>query len=116
MLFNEATAFYERVEAIVGRTLLDRQPSLRLFQTDQERSLFLEEQAKHSPNEIELASSGKGTIRGFWMLKAARLRVKDFLQCTRDYFARSGHYHVYDIDLHTDIRVQPKEVTITEQK
>ena len=109
-LFAEATAFYERVESTVSRKLLDRRPSLRLFQSDQERDLFLGEQAQQYASEIELHHGGDNKLQGFWMLQAARLRVKDFLKATRDYFAASGHYHVRNIDLHNDITVLPDGV------
>lgn len=111
-LFAEATAFYERVETTVRRKLLDRRPSLRLFQSDQERDLFLGEQAQQYASEIELHFGEDNKMQGFWMLQAARLRVKDFLNATRDYFAASGHYHVRNIDLNKDITVQPDGVQV----
>lgn len=112
-MLGAAAAFYARVESTVGRKLLDRQPSLRLFQSDQERDLFLEEQEKKYATEIEQVKAAEGTVSGFWMLHAARLRVKDFLNATRDHFAESGHYHVQDIDPNKDITVLPDGVQVS---
>ena len=109
---NEATAFYQRVENIVGRKLLEQQPSLRLFQSDQERDLFLEERAEKHAAEIKLEYTSEGRVQGFWMLNAARLRIRDFLFTTREYFARLGHYHVQDVDLNKDISVMADGVMV----
>jgi len=108
-----AETFYKKVEAIVGRPILDLTPSVRTFKKDEERTFFLQERVHQYGDDIELVSNADGRVVGFRMLKAARLRVPDYLSATRDYFQQQGRYHQQHVNVSTDIQLLTEGVKVT---
>lgn len=108
-----AEDFYTRVEAVCGKRLLDRKPALRIFSDDSERETFLSVRAGQFEKDVELIMDADGRPSGFWMLKAARLRVSDFLTFTRKYFDHLGQYHQVNVDVINDIKVTKEDVTLS---
>ena len=100
-----AEEFYRHAESTLGRQLLETKPAARFFSDDQERDFFLNERVIALQDEVELIADSEGVTVGFRMLKAARLRVSDYMNSTRDYFADRGQYHQADVDVTNDIVV-----------
>ena len=82
-----AKEFYRRVETETGASLFNEEPAERYFQDDIERDFFLKERYETHRSEIELINGANGGVKGFRMLRAARLRVSTFLEVTRSFFA-----------------------------
>jgi glycine/D-amino acid oxidase-like deaminating enzyme len=108
--FDQAQAFaeqfYRRVEQTVNQPLLDRSPTERIFIDHEEKEYFLKERAESLRDEVELICDSDEEIAGFRMLKAARLRVLDYLRVTRDYFSSRGEYFQADVRVQSDILVK----------
>jgi glycine oxidase len=117
--FDESVAiakkFYQRVEQETGASLFKEEPAVRYFQDDIERDFFLKERYETHRSEIELISEENGAVKGFRMLRAARLRVTEFLEVTRSFFTAKGCFHEEDIDPVRDIEVAENSVQITKQ-
>ena len=75
LLLNEAETFYRQVETTTGQQLLDKQPAVRFFLSDEERTLFLTDRWPHMDADVRLIRNKAGTVSGFEMHKAARLKV-----------------------------------------
>jgi len=107
-------SFYRKVEAVTGQKIFDEAPSVRMFRDDNEREFFLRDRLEQYQDEIELISV-KGTAVGFRMLKAARLRVQDYLTATREFFLQLGHFHDHSVNALTDIELRPDGVKLSPQ-
>ncbi len=107
-----AEEFYGKVEATIGTTLQEKRAALRYFESDSERDTFLEERAELIGEEIELLRNDRQQVIGIRMLKAARLRVQDYLEGTQRYFQERGQYHEANVDAGSDIEVRADGVSI----
>jgi glycine/D-amino acid oxidase-like deaminating enzyme len=107
-----AKEFYSRVERETGASLFKEEPAVRYFQDDIERDFFLNERYENHRSEIELISDENGAVKGFRMLRAARLRVTEFLEVTRAFLTAKGGFHEVDLDLANDIEVTEHGVQI----
>ena len=108
-----AAEFYRRVEKETGASLFKEEPAIRYFVDDAERDFFLRERYETHRSEIELINGAKGGVKGFRMLRAARLRVSTFLEVTRNFFEEKECYHQFDLDPTTDIEVSESGVRVT---
>ena len=107
-----AKEFYRRVETETGASLFNEEPAERYFQDDIERDFFLKERYETHRSEIELINGANGGVKGFRMLRAARLRVSTFLEVTRSFFAEKGCFHQFDLDPTTDLEVSESSVRV----
>jgi len=98
-----AQQFYQRVEGTVNERLLEMKPAVRIFSHPEEKEYFQRERAESLRDETELIRDTEATIVGFRMLKAARLRVLDYLRVTRDYFRSRGEYEEAEVNVNRDI-------------
>jgi glycine oxidase len=112
---NVAKEFYRRVERETGASLFIEEPAVRFFLNEAERDLFLKERYETHRSEIELISEENGEMKGFRMLRAARLRVTEFLEVTRTFFTAKGGFHEVDLDPANDIEVTEHGVQIRKQ-
>ena len=110
-----AKEFYRTVEKETGASLLNDEAAVRFFVNDAERDFFLKERYETHSSEIELISGENGSVMGFRMLGAARLRVTTFLEVTRTYFAAKGGVHIVDLDPVGDIEITENAVQIRKQ-
>ncbi len=115
LLLNQAEFFYRQVETTTGQQLLDKQPAVRFFLSDEERTLFLTDRWPHMDADVRLIRNKAGTVSGFEMHKAARLKVTLFLDATRDYFTERQELVTADVDPLTDIEVSGEGVRIATQ-
>jgi glycine oxidase len=117
--FDESAAvakkFYQRVEQETGALLFKEEPAVRFFLNEAEREFFLKERYEKHRSEIELISDENGAVKGFRMLRAARLRVTEFLEVTRSFFAARDGFHNVDLDPGKDIEVTEHGVQIRKQ-
>ena len=117
--FDESAAvakkFYQRVEQETGALLFNEEPAVRFFFDEAERDFFLKERYETHRSEIELISEENGGVKGFRMLRAARLRVTEFLEVTQAFFTAKGGFHEVDLDLANDIEVTEHGVQIRKQ-
>ena len=112
LLLNEAESFYRQVETATGQQLLDKQPSVRFFINDEERTLFLTERWPQRHGDVRLIRNAIGENLGFEMLNAARLKVTQFLDATRDYFTERQELVTADVDALTDMEISGEGVRI----
>lgn len=110
-----AKEFYRRVEKETGASLFNEEPAERYFLDDAERDFFLKERFETHRSEIELIGDDNGEVKGFRMLRAARLRVTTFLEATQSFFAAKGGFHTVDLDPVKDIEVNENGVEIRKQ-
>ncbi len=68
------------MEIETGASLFKEEPAVRYFLDDAERDFFLKERYEVHRSEIELVGEESGGVKGFRMLRAARLRVTEFLR------------------------------------
>lgn len=108
-----AKEFYRRVEKETRVSLLHEEPAARYFQDHAERDFFLRERYETHRSEIELIDGENSGVKGFRMLRAARLRVSTFLDVTRSFFAARGGFYQVDIDSAKDIEVGETGVQIS---
>ena len=107
-----AKEFYRRVEKETGVSLFKEEPAVRYFLEDAERDFFLKERYETHRSEIELVKGANGGVKGFRMLRAARLRVSTFLEVTRSFFAEKGRFHQLELDSANDIEVSETSVQV----
>jgi glycine oxidase len=107
-----AKEFYRRVEKETGASLFKEEPAERYFLDEVEREFFLKERYETHRNEIELINGKNGGVKGFRMLRAARLRVSTFLEVTRSFFAEKGLFHQLELDSTNDIEVSETGVQV----
>ena len=110
-----AKEFYRRVERETGASLFKEEPAVRYFLNDAERDFFINERYETHRSEIEQVSEENGEVKGFRMLRAARLRVTEFLEVTRAFFAAKGGFREVDLDPVRDIEVTEHGVEIRKQ-
>lgn len=110
-----AKEFYRRVERETGASLFKEEPAVRYFLDDIERDFFLNERYEAHRSEIELISKENCAVKGFRMLRAARLRVTEFLEVTRAFFAAKGGFREVDLDPVKDIEIIENGVQIRKQ-
>jgi glycine oxidase len=110
-----AKEFYRRVERETGASLFEEEPAVRYFLDEAEREFFLKERHETHRDEIELINSENGVVKGFRMLRAARLRVTEFLEVTRAFFAAKGGFREVDLDPVKDIEIIENGVQIGKQ-
>ncbi len=110
-----AKEFYRRVEKETGASLFKEEPAVRYFLDDIERDFFLKERYETHRSEIELISDENGGVKGFRMLRAARLRVTEFLEVTQSFFTAKGGFHIVDLEPEKDIEVTENGVQIRKQ-
>jgi glycine/D-amino acid oxidase-like deaminating enzyme/predicted methyltransferase len=108
-----AERFYTKVEEALGEELLERNPSVRLFSSDEERERYQSRIATKFPEEVEQRRTEQWGKEGFLMLKARRLRVLRYLEATREYFTGRGQYHQADVNISEHIHVSVNEVRMT---
>ena len=109
---KEAESFYGDVEAAISGQLLDKQPAVRFFSGDEERTQFMTERWPHLQADVRLIRNLADEVSGFEMLQAARLRVAVFLDATRQYFTERCEFLAADVDPLTDIEVSGEGVRI----
>jgi glycine oxidase len=107
-----AKLFYRRVEKETGVSLFKEEPAERYFLDQAEREFFLKERYETHRSEIELVNGANGGVKGFRMLRAARLRVSTFLEVTRRFFAEKGRFHQLELDSTNDIEVSETGVQV----
>lgn len=107
-----AKEFYSRVERETGASLFEEEPAVRYFLDEAEREFFLKERHETHRDEIELINSENGVVKGFRMLRAARLRVSTFLEVTRSFFTEKGGFHQLELDSIHDIEVSETGVQV----
>ena len=112
VLLDEAESFYREVEAATGQQLLDKEPSVRFFTNDEERTLFITERWPQLQADVRLIRNETGEPLGVEMLHAARLDVTQFLDATWDYFTERQELVTADVDPLTDIEVSGDGVRI----
>lgn len=115
-LFPEAIAFYREIERLTETNFLYETPMVRIFATEEERTLFVE---KHGDAEeltllevADLPDSAHAPFGGFEMKQAARLMTETYLETTRDYFAARDAYHSVELSFPDDLVIQENDIAI----
>ena len=110
-IYQQASAFYQRIEAEQNLPLLTEKPAIRMFVNDEERTLF---QQKFSDSDIDVAAmtDQHGKVFGVEMRSAARLNVRRFLDQTRSYFSSLDQYLQADLSADADIQVADDRVSV----
>lgn len=101
-IYRQCVDFYRRIEKETDCSLLDEKPAIRLFQRDEERSIF-DQKLRPYHGRFPSLEDDTGNLTGFEMRDAARLDVARFLERTRQYFTTLGQYQQLELDLHSDI-------------
>jgi len=109
--YQQASAFYQRIEAEQNLQLLTEKPAIRMFVNDEERRLF-EQKFRNSDIDVAAMTDEHGKVFGVEMRHAARLNVRRFLDQTRSYFSSLGQYLQADLNPDADIEVANDRVSV----
>lgn len=97
-----AIEFYRRVETELGTDLFQIHDALRLFEDSETRAGFLSRTSEEDRQHVELwegsIQSNGPTQCGIVMSPAGRLRVADYLNATKSYFAERNQYFEASIE------------------
>jgi glycine/D-amino acid oxidase-like deaminating enzyme len=118
-----AVRFYRSVEAETGRRFLHQRPAVRLFANEAERDEFRRRAGPAEDGPVpcirslvrvttELPRGLEAALGGFEMPDAARLDVPAYLTASREVFAARGEYSRADLDLRSDVRIDPDRVRL----
>ena len=109
-LWPAAVSFYRRIEQVTGTSLFQEKPMVRLFQNGSEADFFARRIAASEFRELvrqpeplfesDWFANERG---GFVMPSAGQLDVPQYLNVSREHFAREGHYLTTNLDTERDL-------------
>ncbi len=116
--WERAESFYPEIERRTDTKFWTTQPSLRLFDSDEERArmesqamMYSDLVASYQPSSA-IDQSIDQSFGGVWMKVAARLDGLAYLEASRDAFQNWNAYHRRSIDLTTDIQASADFIAI----
>ena len=113
-----AERFYRKVETRLQHSIYERVPIVRLFQSDNELSLYetkrIEFEELTEPISNVDPSCFDSSHGGFTMPTAARLNVRDYLDSSRRYFVERGEYQQDAIDIDNRLSLTDNGVSLTD--
>lgn len=120
--WETAQRFYAEIENRTKSQFWNILPSLRLYESDEERQ-YLHSRLSHFSSEwVEAYEPSEGKMRvasyiddslgGFVMKTAARLEAPLYLNASRNEFLRLNSYHEQTLDLMLDLEVETEFIQI----
>lgn len=112
-LFATAEQFYRRIEQETGESLFQTAPMLRVFQNEEEKRQFKETREQPYKEIIRSELAADGSLQGFQMFPAGRLKCEGYLRVTRKKFSDAGQFQTRHLILPEDVTLNAHNVEVS---